>query len=146
MPPILPAKDDFTAVHDSFARQGMMQTLDARIDLIDTGRCHISAPVTPAVSQQHNAGHAGLTFTLGDTAAGYAALSLMPAGSEVMTAEIKIHLLRPARGDRLQARGEVIKAGRRLTVVRSDVFAITDAGEVLVAVLMGTMVPVAPAG
>ncbi|MDO9525267.1 MAG: PaaI family thioesterase [Gemmobacter sp.] len=133
------------AVRDSFDRQGMMQTLGGRIDLLEVGRCHISAPVTPAVSQQHGAGHAGLTFTLGDTAAGYAALTQMPTGSEVMTAEIKIHLLRPARGDRLQARGEVIKAGRRLTVVRADVFALTDAGEVLVAVLMGTMVPVSPA-
>ena len=131
-------------VRESFARQGMMVTLGAGIEALAPGRCAISAPVTAAVSQQHGAGHAALAFALGDSSAGYAALTLLPEGAEVMTAEIKINLLRPARGERLIARGEVVKPGRRLVVVRSDVFAVEGGKEVLIAILQGTMVPVAP--
>ncbi|MFA7433192.1 MAG: PaaI family thioesterase [Gemmobacter sp.] len=131
-------------VRDSFARQGMMITLGARVEATAPGRCSISAPVTPAVTQQHGAGHAALAFALGDSAAGYAALTLMPEGTEVMTSEIKINLLRPARGERLIARGEVVKPGRRLVVVRADVVAVEDGKEALIAILQGTMVPVAP--
>jgi uncharacterized protein (TIGR00369 family) len=129
-------------IRDSFARQGLMTTFGARIDRLAPGHCTLSAPLGPAVSQQQGAGHAGLTFALGDTAAGYAALGLLPPGAEVMTAEIKINLLRPAIGDRLIARGAVVKAGRRLTVVRAEVSALAADRERLVAVLLGTMVPV----
>lgn len=128
----------------SFARQGLMLTLDARLVAVAPGRVSVAAPLTPAVTQQHGAGHAGLTFALGDTAAGYAALTLMPDGVEVMTAEIKINLLRPATGDRIEARGEVLKPGRRLIVVKSDIFALTGPQEVLIATMLGTMVPVGP--
>jgi uncharacterized protein (TIGR00369 family) len=131
-------------VRSSFARQGMMATLGATIDSIAPGRVALTAPLTPAVAQQHGAGHAALAFALGDSAAGYSALTLLPEGAEVMTAEIKIHLLRPATGERLIARGEVIKPGRRLIVVRSDVVAVRSGVETLVATLLGTMVPVEP--
>lgn len=135
-------------IRASFARQGMMATLGAAIDAIAPGRVALTAPLTPAVSQQHGAGHAALAFALGDSAAGYAALTLLPEGVEVMTAEIKIHLLRPATGARLIARGEVVKPGRRLIVVRADVAAVaaaaTGGAETLVATLLGTMVPVDP--
>jgi uncharacterized protein (TIGR00369 family) len=122
----------------------MMATLGTTIDSIAPGRVALTAPLTPAVAQQHGADHAALAFALGDSAAGYSALTLLPEGAEVMTAEIKIHLLRPATGDRLIARGEVIKPGRRLIVVRSDVVAVRSGAETLVATLLGTMVPVEP--
>jgi uncharacterized protein (TIGR00369 family) len=129
-------------VRDSFARQGMMTTLGAAIVALAPGRCAISAPLGPAVCQQHGAGHAALAFALGDSAAGYAALTRIPAGREVMTAEIKINLLRPAFGERLEARGEVVQAGRRLIVVRAEVVAVASGREQPVAILMGTMMPV----
>ena len=129
----------------SFARQGLMRTLGAHLVAADAGHCRIRAPIGPGATQQHGAAHAGLTFALGDSAAGYAALTLMPDDAEVMTAEIKINLLRPASGPLLEARGEVLKPGRRLVVVRADVFALQDGGaETHVATLLGTMVPVAP--
>lgn len=84
----------------------------------------------------------GLTFALGDTAAGYAALSLMPEGQEVMTVEMKINLIAPAVGTSLIARSEVMRAGRRLSVVRAEVVALTDGQEKTVALLQGTMIPV----
>ncbi|MBK0328270.1 PaaI family thioesterase [Rhodobacteraceae bacterium F11138] len=130
-------------IRASFSRQGLMQTLNAHIDEVAQGQVVICAPLQAASSQQHGYGHAGLTFSIGDSAAGYSALTLMPPDHEVMTAEIKINLLAPARGDHLRATGRVIKPGRRLIVVSAEVHAIAADSETLVAVLMGTMVPVA---
>lgn len=126
----------------SFARQGMMTTFGATLLSAGNGLVRIAAPIGPATSQQHGHAHAALTFGLGDSAAGYAALSVLPPDQEVVTAEIKINLLAPARGDRLVAEGRVVKAGRRLIVVTADVFAETGADRRQVALLTGTMVPV----
>jgi uncharacterized protein (TIGR00369 family) len=81
--------------------------------------------------------------TIADSACGYAAYSLMPAGSEVLSVEFKVNLLRPAQGESFLARAEVIKAGRTLTVVRADVFGVTqDGNRELVATMQGTMIAV----
>jgi uncharacterized protein (TIGR00369 family) len=129
---------------ESFNRQSMMVTLGATLGGIDAGRVVIRAPIAAHVLQQHGAAHAGLAFTLGDSAAGYAALTLMPPAVEVMTVEMKVNLLSPAVGDSLEAIGEVVRAGRRLSVVRAEVFALSGAGRKTVAVLQGTMIPVDP--
>ncbi len=121
----------------------MMQTLGARLTHIAPEAVHITAPILPGSRQQQGFGHAGLTFSIGDSAAGYAALTTLPAESEVVTAEIKINLLAPARGEELLAKGRVIKPGRRLIVVAAEVYAASGGAETLVAVLQGTMVPVA---
>lgn len=132
-------------VRASFASQSLMRLFSAVIREIAPGAVQIAAPIGPDVRQQHGVAHAALAFALGDTAAGFAALTLMPADAEVMTAEMAIHLLAPAEGARLLARGTVLRAGRRLTVVRAEVEAERDGGErTLVAVLTGTMVPVRP--
>jgi uncharacterized protein (TIGR00369 family) len=132
-------------VTESFSRQSLMRTAGARIDSVSEGLCRIAAPIGSGMRQQHGAAHAGLTFALGDTAAGYAALTVMPEGREVMTVEMKINLMAPAVGDRLVATGEVVRAGRRLVVVRAEVVAERDEGPVTVAILQGTMIPVDPA-
>lgn len=129
-------------IAESFERQSMMVTLGAELDSVEAGKVVISSPILPGSRQQHGVAHAALTFALGDTAAGYTALSVMPEGTDVMTAEIKINLLAPGRGERLRATGKVIKPGRRLVVVSADVHAIEGENETLIAVLTGTMVPV----
>lgn len=130
-------------IRDSFARQTMMQTLGAELVEIGEGRVMIAAPILPSVLQQHGAGHAGLAFSIGDSAAGYAALTLMPEGAEVMTVEMKINLMSPAMGQRLVAEGRVIRPGRRVMVVAADVWAETEGGaRKHVAMLQGTMIPV----
>jgi uncharacterized protein (TIGR00369 family) len=129
-------------IRESFAAQSMMQTLGAELDHVAEAAVHIRAPILPGSLQQQGFGHAGLTFGIGDSAAGYAALTTMPLDQEVVTAEIKINLLAPAQGDHLLAKGRIIKPGRRLIVVASDVFAISAGNERLIAVLQGTMVPV----
>ena len=129
-------------IQASFDSQSMMTTLGAKLVETGNGTATIAAPILPGSRQQQGFGHAGLTFSIGDSAAGYAALTLIPDDQEVVTAEIKINLLAPATGDRLIARGRVIKPGRRLIVVASDVYAETDGKERHIASLMGTMMPV----
>ncbi|MEM9798030.1 MAG: PaaI family thioesterase [Pseudomonadota bacterium] len=121
----------------SFARQGLMRTFGAEIREVAAGRVRLSAPVSEATSQQQGAAHAGLTFALADSAAGYAALTLIDDGMEVVTSEFRISLLTPGTGT-LVAEGRVVRPGRRLIAVAADVWA----GEVHVATALGTMVPV----
>ncbi|WP_299415188.1 PaaI family thioesterase [uncultured Sulfitobacter sp.] len=130
-------------IHRSFDAQSMMATLGARMDHIEEGMVRITAPILEGARQQQGFGHAGLTFSIGDSAAGYAALTMLPLDSEVVTAEIKINLMAPARGTLLIATGRVIKPGKRLCVVTSEVHAqAADGTQTLIALLQGTMVPV----
>ena len=126
-------------IRDSFAKQAMMMTLGAELEAITTGEVSIRAPILPIARQHTGHAHAALSFAIGDTAAGYAALTVMPEGSEVVTAEIKINLLAPADGDYLLATGRVVKPGRRLIVVTSTVTAVTGTQRRDVAILQGTM-------
>ena len=129
-------------IRDSFDKQTMMQTLGAALDSVTEGRVVITAPILPTSLQQLGAGHAGLAFSIGDSAAGYSALTMMPDGAEVMTVEMKINLMAPAIGDRLVAEGRVVRAGRRIVVVAADVFAEVNGARKHVAMMQGTMIPV----
>ena len=129
-------------VRASFAKQGLMATLGARLESVSPGLVEISLSPQPAISQQHGFVHAGAVSAIADSAAGYAALSLMPASTGVLTTEFKINLLAPAAGDRILARGRVVKAGRTLTLAQSEVFAETDGQEKLVAFLTATLMAV----
>lgn len=133
--------DTAQRIRDSFDSQTMMETLGAQLGDLAPGFCQITAPILPIALQQHGSGHAGLAFSIGDSAAGYAALTMMPPNSEVMTIEMKINLLSPTVGDRLVAEGRVIRAGRRMVVVAADVWADSAAGRKHVAMLQGTMIP-----
>lgn len=133
---------DKARIRQSFADQSMMTTLGAELVDIAPGSVTIAAPILPGSRQQHGHGHAALAFAIGDSAAGYAALSVLPDGQEVLTAEMKINLLAPAQGDRLVAVGRVEKAGRRLIVVSAEVFAEAQGDRRRVALMQGTMVPV----
>ena len=129
-------------IQNSFAAQTMMATLGATLDEVEEGRVVISAPILPTSLQQQGAAHAALPFAIGDSAAGYAALSVMEDGMEVVSAEVKINLLAPGLGDRLRATGKVVKAGKRLVVVTAEVHALSKGQETLMAILQATMVPV----
>ncbi len=119
-----------------------MHTLGARLESIAPGAVEISLGPDAAISQQHGFVHAGAVTAIADSAAGYAALTLMPAGTGVLSTEFKINLLAPAVGDRIVARGRVVKAGRTLTVAQSEVFAVSDGMEKLIALLTATMMAV----
>src|SRR6266849_233573 len=128
-------------IRRSFARQTIMSLIGAELTRVDPGLIEITLPYRTDLTQQHGYLHAGVVTTIADSACGYAAYSLMPAGTEVLSVEFKINLLRPAKGERFLARAEVIKPGRTLTVVRADVFGISEGKEhELVATVQGTMI------
>ena len=133
--------DIFTKVAKSFESQAFMKTIGAKLDSVDEGRVVISVELKPSMMQQHGFGHAGVTFSIGDSAAGYAALTKMGKNQEVLTSEMKIHLMSPADGKILKAVGSVLKAGRRLLVVQSNIYSVADKNEKLIATMLGTMVP-----
>jgi len=125
----------------SFAQQPIMNLIGARLSLVEPGLVEITLPYRGDLTQQHGYLHAGVITTIADSACGYAAFTLMPAGSNVLSVEFKVNLLRPAQGKEFVTRAEVIKAGRTLTVVRADVFGVDDnAGKELVATMQGTMI------
>ena len=129
-------------IKTSFAAQSLMETLGATLEAVAHGTCRIAAPILPGSRQQQGFAHAGLTFAIGDSAAGYAALTTMSEGFEVVTAEMKINLLAPGVGDRLVAEGRVLTPGKRLIVTQSDVYAEANGTRRHIATLLGTMVPV----
>ena len=104
-------------VHDSFARQAVMATLGATLEVADAGRVVIVMPHKPELCQQHGFVHAGIVSTALDSACGYAAFSLMPADAAVLTIEFKVNLLAPARGPWFRFEGVVVKTGRTISVV-----------------------------
>lgn len=129
-------------IRASFAKQGLMRTLGATLVDVAPGAVEIALRPDPSVSQQHGFVHAGAVSAIADTAAGYAALSLMPAGRGVLTTEFKINLVAPAMGDRIVARGKVIKAGRTLTLAQAEVFAESGGQARLVALLTATLMAI----
>lgn len=126
-------------VRDSFARQAAMALIGASMTRVGPGRCEIELPVREELTQQHKFVHGGVVGMIADSAGGYAAFTLMPADASVLTVEYKINMLAPAKGERLIARGEVLKPGRTLSIVRADVVAIDGAREVLVAAMQQTL-------
>lgn len=127
-----------------------MATLGAELRGIQPGVVEIEVPFSPGLTQQDGFFHAGVTIAILDTACGYSALTLMAHGSRVLTVELKVNLLAPAVGDRLRARGEVLRPGRNLTVCRGDAYAVNGDGakqdEKQVATILATMTAVAAPG
>lgn len=134
-------------VRASFARQAAMATLGAEIAHLAPGEVDLRMPYRAELTQQHGFVHAGIVATLADSACGYAAFTLMPADAAILSVEFKLNLLAPAAGDAFVARARVKKAGRTLSVVTADVFALRDGeDERLVATMQGTMMTVLDRG
>jgi uncharacterized protein (TIGR00369 family) len=128
------------AVAANFARQPAMALIGATLRVLEPGRVEVEFPYRTELTQQDGFIHAGIVCTAADSACGYAALSGMPVGSDVLSVEFKLNLLRPAAGERFVARAQVLRHGRTLTAVRADVFACTGQGESLIAAMQATMI------
>lgn len=127
------------AIATSFSRQGLMRTFGASLVRVQRGEVEIAMPWSEAVTQQHGFFHGGVVGALADSACGYAALSLVGDGEAGLTAEYKINLLSPARGERLIAVGRVIKPGRTLIVAQGDVLTETGGARKAVATMLMTL-------
>jgi len=128
-----------TRVRRSFSEQRAMATIGASLGNVGPGEVDILLPFRDDLTQQDGFVHAGVIAAVADSACGYAAYSLMALGGRVLSIEFKVNLLAPAVGERFEARGRVLRAGKTVTVCRADVAAISGRAEKLVAAMTGTM-------
>ncbi len=127
-------------VRSSFALQTAMKTLGVEIAAMQPGAIELTMKRDPAFTQQHGFVHAGIVATALDSACGYAAFTLFPAEAEVLTVELKLNLLAPAKGDSFVFRAQVVKPGRTLTFCEGRALARDASGtEKLIATMSGTM-------
>jgi uncharacterized protein (TIGR00369 family) len=117
-----PADPHFAArIRESFGRQKAMALIGATLGAVEPGYVEVALPFREDLTQQKGFIHGGILGMIADTACGYSAFSLMPADCSLVTVEYKINILTPARGS-LLAKGQVVKAGRTLTVARAEVY------------------------
>ena len=128
-----------TRIRDSFAKQSAMALIHAEIPVIEEGRAEIEIPHWDGVLQQHGFVHGGVVGMIADSAAGYAAMTVVPEGTSVLTVEYKINMVAPANGDKIIAKGSVLRAGRTLILTKADVYAVKDGTETLCAVMQQTI-------
>ena len=133
-------RDDTRArIRDSFAKQSAMALIHAEIPVIEEGRAEIEIPHWDGVLQEHGYVHGGVVGMIADSAAGYAAMTVVPEGTSVLTVEYKINMVAPANGDKIVAKGSVLRAGRTLLLTKADVYAVKDGTETLCAVMQQTI-------
>lgn len=130
-------------VRASFCQQGLMSTFAAELNRVEPGLVEIVVPFADGLTQQDGFLHAGVVIAALDSACSYAAFTLMEPDVRVLTVELKVNLLSVASGERLLARGQVIRAGRTLTVCRGDAYAGTGEEERHVATILTTMIGLA---
>ncbi len=126
-------------VRASFGLQQAMSLIGAELAVLEPGYVEIHLQHKPEITQQHGFIHGGVVGMIADSAAGYAANTLTPADASVLTVEYKMNLVAPADGQRLVARGEVVRPGRTLIVTRADVYAIRDEQWTLCAIMQQTI-------
>ena len=145
MPRFEPKNPDFREVATAtFASQRAMQTLRISIARLEPGEVDLAMEYAPEYSQQNGFVHAGIITAGLDNACGIAAFTLMPAGADILTVEFKTNLLAPAKGERFEFRGQVVKPGRTLTVCEGRAYAINDGVESLIATMTGTLMAIMP--
>jgi uncharacterized protein (TIGR00369 family) len=126
-------------VRDSFGRQAFMSTIGAEMVSVSRGTVEIRFPFSTELTQQNGFVHAGAVTSILDSACGYAALSVAPPGSEVLSVEFKVNLLSPAIGESFVARASVKRGGKRLAVCSADAFAVRAGEEKLIATMLATI-------
>lgn len=142
-PHFSPQVSDFAErVQLSFAKQTVMAFMGAELATVMPGEVEIHLPFRQDLTQQHGLLHAGIVTTIADSACGYAALSLMPAGASVLTVEFKVNLLSPAKGGMFVARGTVVKPGRTITVCSGVVYALGPDESKWIATMTATMMTI----
>jgi len=111
-------------VRDSLGRQAFMRLLGATAAVVEPGHVVIEVPYREDLCQQNGFLHAGVLTSVADSACGYAALSRMPEGSDVLSVEFKVNLLAPGVGELFRADARVVRSGRTLTVCQAEVTAV----------------------
>ena len=126
-------------VSASFAKQNAMELIQASMPLIEHGMTEIHLPHWAGVEQQHGFVHGGVVGMIADSAAGYAAMTMVSATDSVLTVEFKMNLVAPADGEKLIARGKVVRPGKTLIITQAEVFAVNGEKETLCALMQQTI-------
>jgi uncharacterized protein (TIGR00369 family) len=127
----------------SFAKQGAMGLIGARLSKIAAGEVEIELPFKSEHSQQHGFLHAGILTTALDSACGYATYSLFPPEAGILTIEFKVNLLAPGDGELFRLVGKVRKAGRTISLAEGEAYAIKNGREKLIATMTATTMTIA---
>ena len=122
-----------------FRAARFISDLGIELDSVGDGECVTTLDLKDRHLQQDGYVHAGVHATIADHTAGVAAATLLRDRQMVLSVEFKINLLRAARGDRLICRAEVLKPGRRFSVVESEVFCVDGGDEQLVSKMTATI-------
>jgi uncharacterized protein (TIGR00369 family) len=135
-----PIDPDYEArITRTFNKQGIMRTLGITLEHVEPGKVDLALPIRDELSQQHGYLHAGVVTTLLDTAGGLAALTLMPINAAVLAIEFKANFLAPAQGELLIVHGQVIRAGRTITVCSAEAYAVAQGRETHVSTMTSTV-------
>ncbi|MGR9577200.1 PaaI family thioesterase [Pandoraea sputorum] len=135
--PVDPAVD--AKIRTSFDKQGVMTHWGAQLTHITDGFCEISLPFSDKVNQQLGYFHGGVIGAIADSAGGYAGYTRISPDQELVTAEYKLNILAPGKGDTLVGRGQVVKSGRTLIVATAELFAIDNGKWTLCALMQQTL-------
>ncbi len=131
--------DFVSRVRASFENQNAMHLIKAVMPVVEQGATEIHIPHWEGIEQQHGFVHGGVVGMIADTAGGYAAMTVAPVNASVLTVEYKMNLVAPADGEKLIARGQVVKAGRTLVISKTEVFAVKGGEEILCALMQQTI-------
>ena len=129
-------------IETSFSNQPFMQMMGAKLLRIEPGAVDLELPITEKVKQQHGYVHGGAITALADNAGGFSAITLMPEDTGGLTTDLNMHFAAPGEGDRLIARGKVIKPGRNLILATVEVFAEKNGTEKLAAYMTTTVISI----
>lgn len=138
-----PNSETVAAIRDSFSKQGLMTTIGAKLHLVASGEVRLRIEASESLTQHHGFLHAGIIGTILDSSCGWAAQTLMPSGTEVLTVEYKLNLLRPAAGQLFEGRGTVVRAGSTLTAAEAAFYTTSDPDR-LIATMTATLIGVRP--
>lgn len=121
------------------AGSGFSNWLSVEPVLVWEGESELLLELRPEMTQHHGFAHGAIVGLMADNACAWAGASVV---GDVVTGNYSINFLRPAKGQRLRAKGTVIKPGKRQVVVRADVWAESD-GEppIHVAAAQATIIP-----
>lgn len=126
-------------VRSSFERQSAMKLIQASLEVVEAGLVEIHLPHWQGVEQQHGYVHGGIVGMIADSAAGFAAMTLVPADASVLTVEYKINMMAPSQGEKLIARGKVLRSGRTLIITQAEILSVQGGKESLSALMQQTI-------
>ncbi len=133
-------------IREKLERQEFMKLMGFEITKIEVGRIEGELNLAPHHKQHKGFTHGGVIATLADIVAGFAAVSLVPKDHNVVTAELKVSYFHPGVGEKLLAKGYVLKAGRKLNFCEAEVYVVKgDSPPLLIAKATTTMATITPA-